>query len=64
MLTNEERAELVDLDTVPCGCPACDAERQPGHFACEAPPDWVLAMERAGKIVRNYDDGAWRWHAV
>jgi hypothetical protein len=52
------------LSAVPCGCYACNEQVQQGHFACEAPPEAVLRMERAGLLVRRLDGSRWVWVAV
>lgn len=51
----------ADVAAQPCGCPACDNGVQPGHFACEQPPTWLIQCEAEGLVTRHYDDGAWRW---
>ena len=59
-MTREEKADF--LSTQPCGCPECSESVQPGHSGCECVGDpHVLELERAGRIHRAYDDGAWRW---
>lgn len=51
----------LNIESAVCGCFECDTGVRPGHFACEVPSDWALEMERAGLVVRGYDDGVWRW---
>lgn len=49
----------------PCGCDACAAAKRalPGHFACDAMPDELLAAEDRGELWRVYD-GQWVWIVV
>jgi hypothetical protein len=42
------------------GCPECNDEVQPGHFACLRSSAELLAMECAGTARRSYS-GTWRW---
>ena len=51
-----------DIYREPCGCPQCDARVQAGHSQCEQSPEYMLAMERAGLVVRSCDDNVWHWY--
>lgn len=74
ILTNEERAEiglpprmnvtetlLTNLDREPCGCFACDAGVQQGHFACDMPRPVILQLEKEGYVSRSLSESSWRW---
>jgi hypothetical protein len=45
----------------PCGCYACTEQIQQGHFACDTPPEDMLAAEKEGEVWRSYVDGRWVW---
>lgn len=51
------------LLNAPCGCEACDSERQPGHRYCDAPTQNLLDAEESGVIVRQLDHSGWHWYA-
>lgn len=46
----------------PCGCYACDHERQPGHRYCDVPSPELLEAEGEGIVYRNLDNSTWRWY--
>ncbi|HWQ28442.1 MAG TPA: hypothetical protein VNN12_05415 [Dehalococcoidia bacterium] len=60
MTIDELETDYLDA---PCGCPACSHGVQPGHFACEPSPEYLLRLEAASQVRRAFVDGAWRWIA-
>lgn len=64
MKTEISQINQASIEHELCGCPGCDQGVQLGHFACSVPEEDMLGLERAGRIIRAYDDGRWRWIAV
>lgn len=58
--SDQKMLGLIDLSSLPCGCPECDETVQPGHFACSVSEQWCLDMEE-GTLVRNYNGTSWVW---
>lgn len=45
-----ETAFVIDA---PCGCPACEENVQPGHFACSSPPEGLCGDENVFPRLEN-----------
>jgi hypothetical protein len=58
MEEHEDGSITVDA---PCECYACTEQIQQGHFTCDAPPEDMIAAEKAGETWRDYVDGRWVW---
>lgn len=53
--------ETKELIGAPCCCYACDTQRQPGHYLCDAQDPVLVEVEQtSGEVYRSYQDG-WRW---